>query len=285
MSQIRTPFFNRQRITDPAYFIGRQRELERLYSAIATQQCVSIVGERKLGKSSLLTHLTDAATLRSFGFDPAHYLFVYLDLEGLASARRDDFWIELLDPIATRLPAGDLAQTVQRLLDAGDVRFLTVRRALRRIRDAGFQLVLMLDEFESLARNAQFEPDFYGELRSLAGELGSVILTASKRSLYDLTYEHSSTLSSPFFNIFSELPLGLLSDEDARSILIELAKRADQAFCADEVQFAIELAGPHPFFVQVAGQHLYDTPGRGAPRPPEIYEMIRKRFAAEAEDH
>ncbi len=285
MSQIRTPFFNRQRITDPAYFIGRQRELERLYSAIATQQCVSIVGERKLGKSSLLTHLTDAATLRSFGFEPAQYLFVYLDLEGLASARRDDFWLELLDPIALRLPAGDLAQMIQRLIDAGDIRFLTARRALRRVRDAGLQLVLMLDEFESLARNAQFEPDFYGELRSLAGELGCVILTASKRSLYDLTYEHSNTLSSPFFNIFSELPLGLLSDDDARSILIELAQRAGQPFCADEVRFAIELAGPHPFFVQVAGQHLYDTPGRGAARSPEIYDVIRKRFTAEAEDH
>lgn len=285
MSQIRTPFFNRQRITDPAYFIGRQRELERLYSAIATQQCVSIVGERKLGKSSLLTHLTDAATLRSFGFDLAQYLFVYLDLEGLASARHDDFWVELLDPIGLHLPSGDLAQAIQRQIDAGDVRFLTARRVLRRIRDAGFQLVLMLDEFESLARNAQFEPDFYGELRSLAGELGCVILTASKRSLYDLTYEHSSTLSSPFFNIFSELPLGLLSDDDARSILIELSKRAELPFCADEVQFAIDLAGPHPFFVQVAGQHLYDTPGRGAQRSPEIYEIIRKRFAAEAEDH
>ena len=80
----------------------------------------------------------------------------------------------------------------------------------------------MLDEFESLARNAQFDPDFYGELRSLAGELGLVILTASKRSLYDLTYENSSTLSSPFFNIFSEMPIGLMTLEDARQILIEL---------------------------------------------------------------
>src|SRR5512141_2185939 len=134
MSQIRAPFFNRHRITDSTYFIGRQRELERLYSAIATQQCVSVVGERKLGKSSLLTHLTDVATLRSFGFDPSQYLFVYLDLEGLASARRDDFWIEMLDPIGLRLPSGDLAQAIQRQLDAGEVRFLTARRVLRRIR-------------------------------------------------------------------------------------------------------------------------------------------------------
>jgi hypothetical protein len=238
MTQVRNPFFNRHRITDPAYFFGRQRELERLYSAIATQQCVSLVGERKMGKSSLLTRLSHAETLRSFGFEPARYLFVYFDLEGLASARRDDFWPELLDTIAAQLPPGDMAQALRKQIDGGDVRFLTARRAVRRLRNTGFEVVLLLDEFESLARNAQFEPDFYGELRSLAGELGLVILTASKRSLYDLTYEDSSTLSSPFFNIFSEMPVGLMTDDDARQILIELSGRSGATFCAEEVDWA-----------------------------------------------
>src|SRR5512140_2122009 len=161
MTQVRNPFFNRHRITDPTYFFGRQREVERLYSAIATHQCVSLVGERKLGKSSLLTHIAQPGALTQFGFDPALYLFVYLDLEGLASARRDDFWPELLDSIASRLPAGDLAQAMRKQIDGGEVRFLTARRALRRIRDTGLEIVLACDEFESLARNANFEPDFY----------------------------------------------------------------------------------------------------------------------------
>ena len=285
MNQVRNPFFNRHRITDPAYFFGRQRELERLYSAIATHQCVSLVGERKMGKSSLLTRLSHAETLRSFGFEPALYLFVYFDLEGLASARRDDFWLELLDTIAAQLPPGDLAQAIRKQTDGGDVRFLTARRALRRLRDTGLEVVLMLDEFESLARNAQFEPDFYGELRSLAGELGMVILTASRRSLYDLTYENSSTLSSPFFNIFSEMPVGLMMDEDVRKILNELSGRSGKPFCAEEIDWALELAGPQPFFTQVIGSHLWEVPGCGQPRPPEGYEVIRKRFVAEAEDH
>jgi tRNA A-37 threonylcarbamoyl transferase component Bud32 len=285
MAQLRTPFFNRHRITDPAYFFGRQRELERLYSAIATRQCVSIVGERKLGKSSLLTRLSHAPTLHSFGLEPAQYLFVYFDLESMASARRDDFWMELLDTIASQLPPGDMAQTLRKQIDSGDVRFMTARRALRRLRDTGLEVVLMLDEFESLARNAQFDPDFYGELRSLAGELGLVILTASKRSLYDLTYENSSTLSSPFFNIFSEMPIGLMTLDEAREVLRELSGRAGAAFCAEEVDWALDLSGPHPFFTQVIGAHLFEAPGSGQLRSAEVYETIRKRFTAEAEDH
>ncbi len=285
MAQLRNPFFNRHRITDPVYFFGRQRELERLYSAMATRQCVSLVGERKLGKSSLLTRLSHAPTLQSFGLDPALYVFVYFDLESMASARRDDFWLELLDTIALQLPPGDLAQALRKQIDSGEIRFMTVRRALRRLRDTGLDVVLLLDEFESLARNAQFDPDFYGELRSLAGELGLVILTASKRSLYDLTYENSSTLSSPFFNIFSEMPTGLMTVDDARQILTGLSGRSGLEFCSEEVDWALDLAGPHPFFTQVIGTHLFEAPGSGQLRSAEVYETVRKRFTAEAEDH
>jgi tRNA A-37 threonylcarbamoyl transferase component Bud32 len=285
MVQPRNPFFNRHRITDPAYFFGRQRELERLYSAIATHQCDSLVGDRKLGKSSLLTRLSHAPTLQSFGLDPAVYVFVYFDLESMASARRDDFWLELLDTIASQLPPGDLARALRQQIDGGEIRFMMVRRALRRLRDTGLEVVLMLDEFESLARNAQFDPDFYGELRSLAGELGLVILTASKRSLYDLTYENSSTLSSPFFNIFSEMPIGLMTLEDARRILIGLSGQSGSPFCAEEVDWALDLSGPHPFFTQVIGSHLFEAPGSGQLRSTHVYETIRKRFTAEAEDH
>ena len=53
----RNPFYNRQRITDAASFIGRKSEIETLYSAVVTRQCRSLVGERKMGKSSLLNAL------------------------------------------------------------------------------------------------------------------------------------------------------------------------------------------------------------------------------------
>ena len=285
--RFQNPFFNRQRITDPAFFVGRAAHIEALYSAVVTHQCRSLVGERKLGKSSLLTAIGQPGTMRRYGLDPQRQLMLYFDLEGMASATPDDFWIEVLDALGKRLPpsAGDLATVVRRAADEGPARFMNVRRLLRRVRDAGFDVVLCLDEFESLARNAHFEPDFYGELRSLAGELGLVCLTASKRSLYELTFENSDTLSSPFFNIFSELPLGLMSEEEARALLTGLSSHGGAAFCDDELAFALGLAGTHPFFLQIAGFHLYDTPGRGKPRALEGYSQIRKRFLAEAEDH
>ena len=162
-----------------------------------------------------------------------------------------------------------LHEQVERLLDSDELRFTTVRRLLRRVRDAGLDLVLTLDEFEGLARNPNFEPDFYGELRSLAGEMGIVYLTASKRGLYELTYHHTETLSSPFFNIFSELTLGLLPEADARGLLETLSAQGEgPGFCAEEIDLALELAGPHPFFLQIAGYSPLRAAGPGRAQVP-----------------
>jgi hypothetical protein len=288
LRSLRNPFFSRQRITDPGCFVGRQREIESLYSAVITHQCRSIVGERKLGKSSLLTAVARPAMLERYGLDPTRTLFLYLDLEGMASAERQDFWIEVLDRLSAVLPpaADALRDRAEQLLDTGKLRFTTVRRLLRRVRDTGLDLVLTLDEFEGLARNPSFEPDFYGELRSLAGELGIAYLTASKRGLYELTYHHTDTLSSPFFNIFSEMSLGLMPEDEARGLLETLSQQGSgPGFCDEEIDLALELAGPHPFFLQVAGFYLYELPGRGEPQFPDVYERAARRFTAEAEDH
>lgn len=289
--QNQNPFFNRHRIVDPAYFVGREREVEALYSAIATRQCRSIVGERKIGKSSLLTQLACPTTLQEHGFDPDNFVFIYVDLEGMANISYDEFWPEILDRLDLALPTSQthLSDMVQKLLDQPEVRFLQVRRFLRRLERAGLTVVMMLDEFESLAGNAAFDSSFYGELRSLAGELGVVYLTASKKSLYELTYQHADTLSSPFFNIFSEERVGLMPLEEGRKLLVELSALAngstsanEHSFGPDQIKFLLDLAGPHPFFLQVAGHYLCAAK---EDKQNDWQHWVTRRFMTEAEDH
>ncbi|MGD2206673.1 MAG: serine/threonine-protein kinase, partial [Anaerolineae bacterium] len=55
--------------------------------------------------------------------------------------------------------------------------------------------------------------------------------------------------------------------------------------CEEEIDLALELGGPHPFFLQIAGYHLYELPGRGEPKFPDVYDQAARRFNAEAEDH
>jgi hypothetical protein len=81
------------------------------------------------------------------------------------------------------------------------------------------------------------------------------------------------------------MPIGLMTLEDARRILIGLSGQSGSPFCAEEVDWALDLSGPHPFFTQVIGSHLFEAPGSGQLRSTHVYETIRKRFTAEAEDH
>jgi len=277
------PFFNRHRITDPDYFSGRKREVEQIFSAIVTQQSRSIVGERKLGKSSLLTCVMQPQMLQDYDLDPSRFIFIYLDLEGMSSATRSEFWLELAEQCYDQLRDERLRHRFDRYLyDEDKVRFSAVRRLLRRVRDAGIQLVCALDEFECLAENAHFGPEFYGELRSLAGEMGVVYLTASKHSLYDLTYHNSSSLSSPFFNIFSELPLGLMTDAEGRQLLRQLSALGKRSLPEEAITYALELAGPHPFFLQIAGSCFMQY---GDELDQEAGRAVHDCFMNEVEDH
>ncbi|MGH9843337.1 MAG: hypothetical protein ACREEM_31745 [Blastocatellia bacterium] len=52
------PFTTRGMIRDPRQFFGRRAELDRLLDRLRTMQSVSIVGERCIGKSSLLFRLS-----------------------------------------------------------------------------------------------------------------------------------------------------------------------------------------------------------------------------------
>lgn len=281
------PFFNRQRISDPAYFYGRGREVESLYNALATRQSRSLVGERKIGKSSLLTTISCPDMLRKHGFDPHKFVFIYMDLEGMSNITYDEFWPELSDQLTLALPENqpELRQQASELATQTEVRFMQVRRLLRRIERAGLWVVMMLDEFESLATNAAFDASFYGELRSLAGELGVTYITTSKQGLYDLTYQHSDTLSSPFFNIFSEERLNLLPADEAATLLLGLsAKHGQRPFTAEEVDFCLEYAGPHPFFLQVMAFYLFDSRDHSLSQEQRQAQLLH-RFAAEAEDH
>lgn len=260
--------------------------MEALYSAIATRQCRSIVGERKMGKSSLLTQLTRPEHLREHGLNPEQYIFLYIDLEGMANIHYDEFWPEVIDQLELALPSGQekLKQMVADTAMSTEIRFTHVRRLLRRIEREGITLVMMLDEFESLARNAEFDASFYGELRSLAGELGVVYLTISKASLYELTYQNADTLSSPFFNIFSEERLNLLPEAEARGLIQKLVTgNGSEPLTEEQLSWLVNLAGTHPFFLQVAGFHLYQE--REEKGEKMNLALVEKRFRAEAEDH
>src|SRR5262249_16116030 len=145
-----------------------------------------IVGERRIGKTSLLHHVMDVAT----DWNPKSVV-AYVDLQDAQCATAAG-WLHLVSRRFRWSPAMEtLAQISERLDEM--------------IETEELHPVLCLDEFEQYRqRRSEFAEDFFANLRACAGK-GMSILTASQRQLSELTDRGDPT--SPFFNVFSTVRL------------------------------------------------------------------------------
>ena len=75
------PYMNRSMIRSVDAFYGRKRELQRVMALIGAQmpQSVSLVGERRMGKSSLLWHISQPDIYSLCLQEPNQYVFATMD--------------------------------------------------------------------------------------------------------------------------------------------------------------------------------------------------------------
>jgi hypothetical protein len=281
------PFFHRGPIRDRVYFFGREHETSQALSLLGNGQSIALVGQRRIGKTSLLFHLADSEIFTRYGLSSTEHLFIYIDCGGLASLDQPSLYRLFLEEISDTLADKTSSSSQLEILD--DVTPITYRafeRTLRGLIQQGWKLIVILDEFERLSRNPQLDPDFFSGLRALTAKYPIAYVTASKRSLLELTYADASTLSSPFFNIFASIRLGLFSEAEARDLLTSLAARGELTFASPLLDLLLDLAGPHPLFLQIAGFHAFELQQtKGATLTDADYAELRDKFHASVEEH
>jgi hypothetical protein len=273
------PYLSRGPVRDPALLFGREHELQEIAAFIRGTQSVSIVGPRKIGKTSLLMELMRPAAWAALGLS-AENLFVYVDCEVLGEGGHAEIFGQLANQIAAALEERELPAEPALAGAADRPTRLALEAALRKLNQRGLRVVLVLDEFERLATNAELDVNFFNSLRSIAGRYQVSFLTASARPLIELTFSGRSQeiLSSPFFNIFAPLFLGCLEEAEARRLMREPAGRAGVAFGPATEQFLYELAGGHPFALQVACFHAFDTRGNHAETERRTLRELQAHF-------
>jgi hypothetical protein len=264
------PFFFGGHITNLEQFVGRKAELRRIASLLETahtgqMQSVSIVGERRIGKSSLLFHLKQ--TYPQWLSQPACYCFAYIDLQ---SARHDTL-PDLLNGILKALldcthPADRAGENALKRLRASSSNDpLTLDHFEKALATLSGELhlcpVICLDEFERLTEKAgEFTNDLYNSWRSLISNSQAAFIIASHKSLPEIATQKG--LTSSFFNVFTLLPLGEFTDEEANE-LVARGKTCDRPFFDDECRRIRKLAGRHPLSLQVACSTLYEAKVKG----------------------
>lgn len=244
------PFFHRGAIRHAEDFIGREAELNQMLGLLRNGQSVSLIGPRRIGKSSLLLHLSDSDVRRSFRLGPSHSLFILLDCQELADSPPEEVYELLLDGLLDTATAAGLK--LDTATQPGTYRALD--RALQQVYQQGNSVVVLLDEFELLAANQHLTPYFFARLRGLTTKYGLAYLTASQRPLFAITAEEA-VLSSPFFNIFVTMPLGLFNEGEAKELFQERLAKTTVTFTPELIEYLLDLVGYHPFFLHIAGYH------------------------------
>lgn len=245
-------------IKNPQGFVGRKDELATLTNLMSGSQptSVNIVGERRIGKSSLLYHFFQTWQQRVHPTKLQNYAVIYLSLQGAACGQEETLYTAVAHQLL-RCPTVQDKRSWQRRWQADSFTRTVFADTVRQAKAAGILPVLCLDEFEQLFEyREQFDDGFYDSLRDLMNDCVLMIITASRRLLDEYRNEHR--LTSSFFNLGQCVRLDRFSDAEAQQ-LIALPEPSSAALSAPYQQYALQWGQRHPLLLQLAAQKLWEA--------------------------
>jgi len=248
--QPHNPYGSKGMLQNIDMFFGRTDVLRRTYAEIRDKQSLSLVGSRRIGKSSLLNMLPSPELYQRSGYTLTRCLFVLIDLEEYIQETCEDFFDFTIRQLLAQ-GQGKISLTPPAEINAD-----AFRDILDQVQDAGYHTVLLLDEFDSVTINPKFDFSFFSFLRAQANAGRVSYITASKEHLDKVC--HSDIHGSPFFNIFSTCELGPLTKEEALALINQPAEAAGLPFTQQEADWILKRVGCHPFFIQRACYYLFE---------------------------
>lgn len=279
------PFTFGNPIRDPDRFYGRKEEMRQIVNRLlsSAHESTSIVGERRIGKTSLLKYLDNPDVAASLGLLPDKYCMVYIDFQGLTDITPQRFWQRVLHKMERSICVPELVPEIKAIRQQEEFDLFDLEDLFALIADSGLTTVLLLDEFEYVTQNPNFGTDFFGGLRALAIHQNLPLVTATRRALVDLC--HSEELKgSPFFNIFANVVLRPFEQDEIIEMLNGYFANTEIPVFEKEKEVIMKLGGGYPFFVQIAGHYLVEAKQQGLEGEPAVLEMI-EQFDAQADSH
>ena len=279
------------RAVSPSEFVGRETEIGRLFSRLATGQSTAIIGLPHVGKTSLINYVIDSNVGKArFGEEFDRDLFRVLDAQMLRFVKTQaEFWQYALSPVPEHLEKHEDLRPLQAnydLVRENNYGSFMLESLFASLKERKTRFILFLDEFDDLLSHPVLNSaEFYGSLRSLASRsLGLVLVLGSRRDVEQLNIltQQINPHGSPYFNIFTQITLKTLQD-DAFDVLM---RRGGNRFNAEDLDFVKAVSGFHPLLVQAAAAKLWEADEQalqGAARYEnagrELYNEARQNFS------
>jgi AAA+ ATPase superfamily predicted ATPase len=254
---------------DVPRFIGREYEVNRGFDLVTSNArgSVAIIGERRIGKTSLLHYVSAPDVIRGWNLDERSSIFLFIDCGAIAPLTITRFWQHILTHLRRQLARvrkqSGVIESIRRLLDSPEIHTSDIEFLIEDLQAEGLILVLMLDEFEWVVRT---DPDSQAMTRELLGGLRALInyasrafslIVATRRPLHEICQD-VRFMGSPFYNNFSYLHLRPFSPQEADSLLDQMLKETGVVFSRADRALVYDLAGTHPLLLQAAAACVFD---------------------------
>jgi serine/threonine protein kinase len=250
-SSKQNPYLNRVMLRNPEDFFGRQREVKRIYSRLDAPhpQSISVVGERRIGKSSLLNYIYQRRNRKRFMQNHEDSIFIFMDFQRSADLTIPKF-IDILFSMFK------YEQREQLKYAEGERNLDQLKDVVQELSNEGKRIIVLMDEFEAITKNESFDMQFFSFLRFLANNFMVAYVTSSYLELQQMCH-NKDIADSPFFNIFSNLPLRPFSREEAVE-LITVPSQREGVPLGEYASRLLDLSGHFPLYIQIACSNLFE---------------------------
>jgi serine/threonine-protein kinase len=233
------------------------------------------VGERRIGKSSLLNYLCHPKIRMKYLQRPNDYRFVFIDFQEKRGIGIPTFFQSIYAFLLDE-SRGGLALDVQPDYEG-------FKKVVTAYDEHGLNIIMLFDEFESITQNQKFDTEFYSFLRSIANNYNIGYVLSSGRNLQTLC--HSRAISdSPFFNIFSNTTLSHFSQQEALELITGPSQELGYSL-EYYAPFVFDIAGYYPFFIQMACAVLFEYVRSNESITDATFERVKEEFLDEARVH
>ncbi len=222
------------RVEDSQKLFGRQREIRRVFETLNSGSSVALIGERSIGKSSLLWAIKQQA--ESQLMPPRKP--IYLDMSQVYD--EEDFYYALCSEVGIEQCKG-----------------FRLTRALNKQRP---RLLLLLDEIEKMTWQG-FTNQVRGQLRGLANghDAPLRLVVAASTSLDKLFPDsHGLGMVSPFQNICLQEEITLWDEVTVRDFISSRLASTSIRFTDEEVMQIVMASRGHPQELMQLCHRTYD---------------------------
>ena len=238
-------------------FYNRKEEVDAATAFLKKLQSFSVVGERRIGKTSFLQHILSRDVLKEHGIDPEEYIAVNFNVSSLHEISRGEFIKDIVERIREQTQIEVEAENIFEMLKA----------YMKKLALSGKNLIIALDEFEVIA--PILDDSFSHWLRFIFQSSNVVAITASQTTVREL--ETSGGTASPLFNIFGNIFLKLFRRDQTENMIRKMFQKGGIELSEDEIAFLADLSGGNPCLIQLIGYYYYEEKKKNR-------KIIREKF-------